>query len=203
MGVHSCSHTCHNTPGSYECSCDEGYQLSADKHHCIDITEVGSKKDEDHPSVAGLEIPTTIIQAPKDLTTTQGESGIFHCKARGHPPPRIAWASGQNGDRPIPSEKRFRILPSGSLVISRLNFTDQGMYRCVASNPAGSATVAATLNVKDLDECRARKDDCQQVCVNTHGSFRCECHSGFILDKDRKTCQGILTSCPLGPVHSS
>lgn len=35
LGVHSCSHSCHNTPGSYECSCDDGYQLSTDKRHCL------------------------------------------------------------------------------------------------------------------------------------------------------------------------
>ena len=92
-------------------------------------------------------VPTTITQAPKDLTVTQGESGIFHCKARGHPAPHIAWAVGPNGDQPIPSAERFRILPSGSLVIGHVNFTDQGMYRCVASNPAGSATAAATLSM--------------------------------------------------------
>ena len=33
-------------------------------------------------------------------------------------------------------------------MISQVNFTDQGMYRCVASNPAGSATAAASLTVK-------------------------------------------------------
>ena len=45
----------------------------------------------------------------------------------------------------------------------------------------------------DFDECLARSDDCQQTCVNTHGSFRCECHAGFILEKDRKSCQGKLS----------
>ncbi|XP_068704874.1 uncharacterized protein [Montipora foliosa] len=197
LEIHSCSHSCHNTIGSYECSCDEGYQLSSDKHHCLDTTEMGSKKDEDHPVVAGLEIPTAITQAPKDLTKIQGESGIFYCKARGHPAPHIAWASGLNGDLPIPSEERFRILPSGSLVIRRVNFTDEGMYRCVASNPVGSATAAALLKVTDFDECKTRSDDCQQVCVNTHGSFRCECHSGYMLEKDRKACQDV-DECILG-----
>lgn len=32
-------------------------------------------------------------------------------------------------------------------MIGHVNFTDQGLYRCVASNPAGSATAAATLSV--------------------------------------------------------
>ena len=35
MGVHSCSHMCHNTLGSYACSCKEGYQLQSDKLHCL------------------------------------------------------------------------------------------------------------------------------------------------------------------------
>ena len=99
-------------------------------------------------------VPTAITQSPKDLRITQFESGIFHCKARGHPAPHIAWASGFNGDQPIPAEDRFKILPTGSLVISQVNFTDQGMYRCVASNPAGSATAAASLTVKGKSKYR-------------------------------------------------
>lgn len=89
-----------------------------------------------------------IIKSPKDANVTQGRHAVFHCKARGHPPPRIAWASGNNGDRPIPSDDRFDILPSGALAIRGVNFTDQGLYRCVASNPAGSATVGASLKVQ-------------------------------------------------------
>ncbi|XP_015756852.1 PREDICTED: uncharacterized protein LOC107336293, partial [Acropora digitifera] len=212
LEIHSCAHSCHNTIGSYECSCDEGYHLSSDRRHCLDITEAGSKKDEDHPMVAGLEIPTSITHSPKDVTKTQGQSGIFNCKARGHPAPHIAWASGPNGDQPIPSEERFRILPTGSLVIRHVNFTDEGIFRCVASNPAGSATAAAMLKVTDFDECLARSDDCEQTCVNTHdyvdecivgshmcdhvchntaGSFRCSCQSGYRLMADLTSCIDI------------
>lgn len=38
MGVHSCEQSCHNTPGSYSCSCEEGFQLLADKRHCIGMS---------------------------------------------------------------------------------------------------------------------------------------------------------------------
>ena len=123
--------------------------IDVDSHvhcHCLNIVEIIIIF-----VLFNLSVPTTITQTPKDVSVTQGESGIFHCKARGHPAPHIAWASGPNGDRPIPSEERFRILPSGSLVVGRVNFTDQGMYRCVASNPAGSAAAAATLNVRGKD----------------------------------------------------
>ena len=29
-----CNQTCINTPGSYECTCNDGYVLSRDKHNC-------------------------------------------------------------------------------------------------------------------------------------------------------------------------
>ena len=29
-----CSQTCINTPGSYECACDDGFMLSRNKHNC-------------------------------------------------------------------------------------------------------------------------------------------------------------------------
>ena len=38
MGVHSCEQSCHNTPGSYSCSCEGGFQLRADKRHCIGMS---------------------------------------------------------------------------------------------------------------------------------------------------------------------
>ena len=44
----------------------------------------------------------------------------------------------------------------------------------------------------DVNECSARTDQCQQVCQNTIGSYVCSCNSGFILDVDGRTCDGIL-----------
>lgn len=32
---HSCVASCANSPGSYECTCNEGYTLASDSHTCI------------------------------------------------------------------------------------------------------------------------------------------------------------------------
>lgn len=46
----------------------------------------------------------------------------------------------------------------------------------------------------DIDECSVDKNACDsyQNCVNTPGSFRCECKSGFSMDKVLNACVGEL-----------
>ncbi|RXN08608.1 collagen and calcium-binding EGF domain-containing 1 [Labeo rohita] len=46
----------------------------------------------------------------------------------------------------------------------------------------------------DVDECANNNETvCSQICVNTPGSYRCECEKGFYLEDDGKTC----TKAPL------
>ncbi|RVE49628.1 hypothetical protein evm_005760 [Chilo suppressalis] len=45
------------------------------------------------------------------------------------------------------------------------------------------------LLLKDLDECKVRPDVCRDGrCVNTDGSFRCECAAGYTLDATGLAC---------------
>ena len=45
----------------------------------------------------------------------------------------------------------------------------------------------------DIDECADNSTMCQQVCINTQGSFRCSCFGGFELTGDSRTCQGSIS----------
>lgn len=41
----------------------------------------------------------------------------------------------------------------------------------------------------DIDECGDRNmSACSQLCVNSVGSYRCECEKGYFLEEDGKTC---------------
>ena len=45
----------------------------------------------------------------------------------------------------------------------------------------------------DVNECLVATDNnCSQICVNTIGSFHCQCNSGYILSSDNSTCNGWL-----------
>ena len=47
----------------------------------------------------------------------------------------------------------------------------------------------------DIDECEVDNGGCEEMCVNTPGSYHCLCPRGFILQDDNHTCEGII-SCP-------
>lgn len=47
---------------------------------------------------------------------------------------------------------------------------------------------------QDINECEINKEGalCIGRCVNTHGSFRCECPEGFSMGSDGRICRGII-----------
>ena len=52
----------------------------------------------------------------------------------------------------------------------------------------------------DIDECSDGTDDCSQTCTNTDGSFTCECNSGYLLDVDGTSCNGMCKLNSIGLV---
>ncbi|XP_043939120.1 epidermal growth factor-like protein 8 [Protopterus annectens] len=53
----------------------------------------------------------------------------------------------------------------------------------------------------DVDECNAPVRFCSQRCINTPGSYHCECSPGYILGNDDKSCvkQPFTTPAPVIP----
>ena len=43
-------------------------------------------------------------------------------------------------------------------------------------------------NIADIDECREGTSDCDQTCINNDGNFTCDCHLGYMLDADSRSC---------------
>ena len=43
----------------------------------------------------------------------------------------------------------------------------------------------------DIDECKTGIAECNQICNNTIGSYKCDCHKGYELKENKKTCIDI------------
>ena len=42
----------------------------------------------------------------------------------------------------------------------------------------------------DIDECQENTHSCQHICINTNGSYVCDCNEGYELNSDGLTCKG-------------
>ena len=49
-----------------------------------------------------------------------------------------------------------------------------------------------TSHLTDINECSDSNGGCDDDCINTIGSFYCECDSGYTLQTNGKTCNGQL-----------
>uniref|UniRef100_A0A3Q3KNJ1 EGF-like domain-containing protein n=1 Tax=Monopterus albus TaxID=43700 RepID=A0A3Q3KNJ1_MONAL len=61
-------------------------------------------------------------------------------------------------------------------------------------------TVEGPVEVEDMDECLIYEGKlCHHRCVNTPGSFRCECFPGYVLQEDAFTCAQDVNECLASP----
>jgi len=44
--------------------------------------------------------------------------------------------------------------------------------------------------LSDIDECAEGIAECTDICRNEPGSYSCECHRGFQLGTDGRSCRG-------------
>ncbi|XP_078352640.1 hemicentin-1-like isoform X3 [Oculina patagonica] len=117
------------------------------EYRCVANDRLGN--DTSNAATLDVQYPSKITAHPQSVRKTEGENVTLSCNADGNPVPGISWI--KNGD-PVDTKENPRIRFSDDkklLIITNVNRTDSGEYRCVANNSLGNDTSSvATLDIQ-------------------------------------------------------
>ncbi|KAM6962600.1 hemicentin-1 [Aplochiton taeniatus] len=108
-------------------------------YECIAINEGGVSTERVYVTV---QEPPQVSVSPQNQTFVTGQEVKIRCSATGHPSPRLVWT---HNDMFIMGSNRHMMTPDGSLIMTRMEQKDAGVYGCLASNVAGTDTQASIL----------------------------------------------------------
>ena len=85
-----------------------------------------------------------IVSYPKEeiVVDTPKKSVVLPCKAEGHPKPTIVWV---RNDVKVTLDDNVLMTFDGSLVILSMQYKNEGIYSCVATNLFGRKVVTQKL----------------------------------------------------------
>lgn len=83
----------------------------------------------------------------KEITIIEGETASAKCSATGKPPPEYQWIKLQDR-KDLAVADRFEVKKNtGHLIMNRIEFNDDGLYKCVAINSVGRDEATVRINV--------------------------------------------------------
>ncbi|XP_044859676.1 matrilin-2 isoform X8 [Mauremys mutica] len=198
---HGCDHFCINTPGSYMCTCKQGYILNADqktcstqdlcaveKHACeqICVNTPGSYVcqcydgyglDEDGKKCIIVDLCALDNQGCQHECVSMDDS--YYC--------RCHQGFILNPDRRTCRRPDYCALQTHGCQQECVNTNDSYFCQC----RHGFTLNPDKRTCKRINFCALGKHGCEQECVNTEDSFVCRCRSGYTLNHDGKTCRRV------------
>ncbi|KAL4660770.1 hemicentin-1-like [Arapaima gigas] len=108
--------------------------LDAGRYHCVASNLAGS----DHRGMdLRVFVGPSINPGPFNVTATVGARVVLSCEATGIPPPMVSWRRNGTPLDLSSQSRNYRLLSSGSLVITSTSSQDEGYFECTAANEVG------------------------------------------------------------------
>ncbi|KAA0704371.1 Bone morphogenetic protein 1 [Triplophysa tibetana] len=188
-----CEQRCVNTLGSFYCACEPGFELSPDRRSCTAAACGGFMTSlngsftspgwpQEYPPnkncvwqlIAPTQYRITLLLEAFEI------EGNDVCKYD-----YVEVRSGLSTDSKLHGKFCGTEKPEA--------ITSQANSMCVefkSDNTVSKRGFKAHF-FSDVDECSRENGGCQHECVNTFGSYSCQCRSGFVLHSNHHDCKEV------------
>uniref|UniRef100_A0A8C8BCB8 Metalloendopeptidase n=1 Tax=Otus sunia TaxID=257818 RepID=A0A8C8BCB8_9STRI len=185
-----CEQHCENTLGSYKCTCEPGYELTADKKSCEAacggfITKLnGTITSPGWPK----EYPTNkncvwqVVAPAQYRISLQFE--VFELE--GNDVCKYDYVEVRSG---LASDSKLHGKFCGSEKPEVITSYGNNMRLEFKSDNTVSKKGFKVHYFSDKDECSKDNGGCQHECINTFGSYICQCRNGFMLHENGHDCK--------------
>ena len=187
---------CINTNGGYTCECEAGYEF--DDGTCVNINECENTDGPDGVCKNGFcddQDGGFKCSCPHGYAPTNDGSDCYDTRiGQCHLDSRTCQSANPLSKEVSKSTCCCQCSEQGSSWVYEDQCTTcprEGTeeFNKVCPNGCGSTTTPGTNHPKDIDECSLLEDCCNNgKCINTDGSYICECPNGYHLDSDGHTC---------------
>ncbi|XP_076876101.1 fibrillin-2 [Brachyhypopomus gauderio] len=196
--------TCENLPGMFRCICEEGYELDrsggncSDVNECLDPINCVNGHCVNTPGSYECNCPTDFELNPTGVGCVDPRVGIcfLEVELRG----RGGWACGVEVGVGVSRSScccsQGQAWGTPCEPCPPVNSSD---YNTLCPGGEGFRPNPVTIILEDIDECQELPGLCQGGnCINTFGSFECECPAGYHLHADSRICEDI-DECLVNP----
>ncbi|XP_066014896.1 hemicentin-1-like [Pocillopora verrucosa] len=117
-------------------------------YRCVASNNVGNATS--NAAIVTVRFAPEISESPRDTTEVEGQTAVFNCVVGGYPTPDVAWEK-DGVELNVAAHARLSVsFNNGNrqLIITNVQQSDAGQYRCVANNSLDTVTSSpATLTV--------------------------------------------------------
>uniref|UniRef100_A0AAQ4Q6C7 Metalloendopeptidase n=1 Tax=Gasterosteus aculeatus aculeatus TaxID=481459 RepID=A0AAQ4Q6C7_GASAC len=185
-----CEQRCVNTLGSFKCACDPGYELAPDKKSCEAACGGLLSKLNGTISTPGWpkEYPPNKNCVWQVVAPTQYRISMqFEAfELEGNEVCKYDFVEVRSG---LSSDSKLHGKYCGTEVPEVITSQYNNMRIEFKSDNTVSKKGFKAHFFSDKDECSKDNGGCQHECINTVGSYVCQCRHGFVLHENKHDCK--------------